>query len=62
MWASCWRRLSECVKDGLADCWQAGVWRRSGDSFPPFGLFEPLGLEEGKSDHTHEAVPVQPLP
>ena len=30
--------------------------------FSPFGLFEPLGLEEGERDHAHEGVSVQPLP
>jgi hypothetical protein len=30
-----WWRSGERVEDGLAHCWQAGLWRRSGDSFPP---------------------------
>jgi hypothetical protein len=30
--------------------------------FSPSGLFEPLGLEEGKRDHAHQAVPVEALP
>lgn len=41
---------------------RASRWRRSVDSFSPFGLFEPLGLQEGESNHAHEAVPVQSLP
>lgn len=30
--------------------------------FAPTGLFEPLGLQEGKSDHVHKAVPMLTLP
>ena len=30
--------------------------------FPPFGLLQPLGLQEGKGDHAHEAVSVKSLP
>ena len=30
--------------------------------FPPSGLLEVLGLEEGVSDHRHQRVPVQACP
>jgi hypothetical protein len=30
--------------------------------FPPFGLLEPKGLEEGKGNHAHKAVSIKPLP
>lgn len=30
--------------------------------FSPFGLLEPLGLEEGESDHAQQAVSVKTLP
>lgn len=30
--------------------------------FPPFGLLEAEGLEEGEGDHGHQCVSVQALP
>jgi len=30
--------------------------------FPPFGLLEPKGLEEGESNHGHQRVSMQTFP
>lgn len=62
MRALAWRWAREAVKDGLADCRQAGLRWWPGDSFFPSRLSEPAGLKEGIGHHCHQRVAMQPDP
>jgi hypothetical protein len=62
VWTARRRRLREYVENGLPDGWQTGLWGGPAILFPPSGLLEPLVLEEGKGDHRHQHVSVEPGP
>jgi hypothetical protein len=47
------------IKDGLPDCGEARLWRRSCDSFFPYRLSETTGLQKGICDHLHEGMAME---
>ena len=55
-------RPMQTVKDGLSDCWQAGLRRRSRDSFFPSRLGKAAMLQEGVSHHCHQGVSMKAGP